>query len=525
MSSSSGILMSSNFYFDLNGGGGGKAASFGGVHPGIFRTPASPSVSSSLYLADSTPSLQYGPSTPSSNFKRKRVGGRDLTPAADWPMTNDAHFNPDQVMEDRLSLRSDFDLKTTDRDRRYVLAGLIGTPDHAAQRELGNFEDSIHSDIDYRRALGSKRLRHDSDDHSSGPQAANAKPRTSSGWSSFAINTIGGVVGKVWQFCKAGAFRGFYAGGGAGYEMAGSTTQTTTHNRGWGVGQDMSMSPDGERDAAPYYGDLPPSDYSPYHYERETPETTPPPAAKRRQISYGKPADELGKNWVMVADAVETSRPASQASRASSRLPVQRPTVPSLPRRFSKPAGRLSAPVFNRHPPERSRVAVSGLVPAREPASFASARSPMASPAVKIPTPSRIPIPSRPQSPSTFALSQPSRIPSPSPYATKRGGGHRRSQSAISASSASSVKIAAKRDSLLELQDNSPRLDAKARSLAAKRMKEEMETDLRISDFNARLKDMIRQGREALGTTYEVELDDAGVVVDGDGRGDPWESE
>jgi hypothetical protein len=77
-----------------------------------------------------------------------------------------------------------------------------------------------------------------------------------------------------------------------------------------------------------------------------------------------------------------------------------------------------------------------------------------------------------------------------------------------------------KRDSLHEIKDNSPRLDAKARSLAARRMKEEMEADSRISDFNARLRDMIRQGKEALGTTYEVESDDER------GRaGDPWESE
>ncbi|KAJ8104817.1 hypothetical protein ONZ43_g7676 [Nemania bipapillata] len=78
-----------------------------------------------------------------------------------------------------------------------------------------------------------------------------------------------------------------------------------------------------------------------------------------------------------------------------------------------------------------------------------------------------------------------------------------------------------KRESLHEMHDNSPRLDAKARNLAAKRMKEEMETDMRINDFNARLKDMIRQGKEALGTTYEVESDDGGDR----GGGDPWESE
>jgi len=433
-------------------------------------------------------------------------------------MTSDAHLNTDSVMEDRSGLRSDYDLRTADRDKRYVLAGLIGTPEHAVQKELGNVEDSIHSDVDYRRALGSKRPRDDGD-RTSRPSAANSKTQASSGWSSFAINTIGGVVGKVWEFCKTGAFRGFYAGGGAGYEMSRSAIQPQTNNQGWGGDQGMSVLSD--RDTGAVYGDLPPSDYSPFHYERETPESTPPPAAKRRQISYGTPTDELGKNWVMVSDPVDMSRQPSQASRASSRRPVQRTTMPSLARRISKPVSRLSTPSFNRHPPSRPSIAGTGLISDREPASFASARSPMASPAVKAYTPSRIPVPSRPQSPSTLTLSQgaqqqASRVPSPSPY-TKRG--HRRTQSAISSSSISPVKIS-KRDSLLDIQDNSPRLDAKARNLAAKRMKEEMETDLRINDFNARLKDMIRQGKEALGTTYEVELDDD------DGRGgDPWESE
>lgn len=34
---------------------------------------------------------------------------------------------------------------------------------------------------------------------------------------------------------------------------------------------------------------------------------------------------------------------------------------------------------------------------------------------------------------------------------------------------------------------------------------EERDTDVRISAFNKQLQDMIRQGKEALGTTIEVE--------------------
>lgn len=85
---------------------------------------------------------------------------------------------------------------------------------------------------------------------------------------------------------------------------------------------------------------------------------------------------------------------------------------------------------------------------------------------------------------------------------------HRRTHSGASAASSRAPKP---KES--EAQ-GSPRLTDEAKKLAAKRRREEHESDVRINDFNARLKEMIRQGKEALGTTIEV---------DGDGGG--WESE
>ncbi|KAI3335959.1 hypothetical protein F4824DRAFT_137300 [Ustulina deusta] len=512
MSYNSQILMSGTFHFDLPNGGGGKGPSFSGVHPGIFRPPASPSVSSSMYLGRSTGSLQSEAPTPIPNAKRKRIGARESTPMSDWAMTGDGHFNTDNIIGDR----SDYDLSTNGKDRRYVLAGQMETPNGGTQKEFGYIEDSVYSDVDYRRALGSKRS-HDGvvDSPALRPMEIDSDNQILSGWSSYAISTIGGVVGRVWEFCKTGPFRGFYAGGGRGYEMSKAV--------GWRRA-DEQAGPDGyhaihEREPDPLCGSLPQSDYSPFYYERGTPESTPPPPPKRRQISYGTPTDELRKNWVMIDEPANVNRQSSLASRASSRRPVQRTTTPSLVRRISKPVSRLNAPNFNRHRPAQPSSASAGPISNREPASFASTRSPVASPIIKAHTPSRIPVPSRSQSPSTFAAShlaqQPSRVPSPSPYVKHS---HRRSQSAVSTSLISPVKMK-QRESLHEMHDNSPRLDAKARNLAAKRMKEEMETDMRMSDFNTRLRDMIRQGKEALGTTYEVESDDYGR------GGDPWESE
>lgn len=53
--------------------------------------------------------------------------------------------------------------------------------------------------------------------------------------------------------------------------------------------------------------------------------------------------------------------------------------------------------------------------------------------------------------------------------------------------------------------DASPRLDAEAKHLAVRRQLEERDADVRMSAFNKQLQDMIRQGKEALGTTVEVD--------------------
>jgi hypothetical protein len=60
-------------------------------------------------------------------------------------------------------------------------------------------------------------------------------------------------------------------------------------------------------------------------------------------------------------------------------------------------------------------------------------------------------------------------------------------------------------------------------------LKEERDADVRMATLNARLKEMIRQGKEALGTKIEVEGDEGGwedeewiafgEVKRGDGRG------
>ena len=56
------------------------------------------------------------------------------------------------------------------------------------------------------------------------------------------------------------------------------------------------------------------------------------------------------------------------------------------------------------------------------------------------------------------------------------------------------------------MQD-SPRLTAEAKQLAARKLAAERDADAKMEALNRRLVDMIRQGKEALGTTVEVDME------------------
>lgn len=464
------------------------AAPLGGAHAGIFRPPTSPSISSSIYLGKS-PFSDLPASA--SNVKRKRYEPR-----------SSAAFESYEAMDvdSTGGGRSQSGRSSAGRDARYTFAGSVETP-HGAEhnRQLGYMDDSTYSDVDYRRALGSMRTTMEM------PSCPKPSTTTSGpGWSMLALQTIGGVVGKVWDFCTVGAFRGFYAGGGRGYDVA----PASSRGHAWCNEHDVPTLPE-------LPGGFPAPDYAP---ASRTHEFTSPPAAKRRQVSGNLPNDELRKNWVMVEEP-----------RHQGHSPVQIQTTqnrPVLHRRISKPVSRLGNSSLARETSRPVSHAGNPVLTNRQPASFASPRSAVAPERHVAPerpvTPSRLPVPSRPRSLSTATsprLSQPSRIPSPSPYTTR---GHRRTQSTASAASAAPARVRRRESSAQELVDqSSPRLDVRARNMVARRMQQEQETDERISDFNSRLMDMIRQGKEALGTTIEVDDYDDRM---GTGN-DPWEDD
>ncbi|KAI1642346.1 uncharacterized protein F4817DRAFT_304943 [Daldinia loculata] len=510
------VLMPGAFHFEtLNDG-----SSLSGVHPGMFRPPISPSASSSLYLGKSTNSLHSDASTLGLNAKRKRRVARESRPFNSWGTNRgDAASNTDNKHQEEAEVNRLF----AGEGRKYVLAGQIEAPNGVAPGAfMDAMEDSIYSDVDYRRALGPKcapakiepsAINATSTILLSSSSSSPSRTRQTNGWGSIALSTIGGVVGKVFQFCKTGVFRGFYAGGGTGYGMKTPPRQpSTTNGQVWCNEHDIPTLPDFGSSTVPI--EIPQSHYFPSNYRQESPESSPPPAAKRRQIDTGAPGDELRRNWVMVRESPEKTRPQSRASPASTVRTSQQQTFPPvLRRRISRPVSRVNTPSHTRR--QSNRISHVGTTPISNigPASFASPRA--QSPAVSLHTPSRIPVPSQPQSPSVFSASripQPaSLIPSPSIHPRRSHG--RNHSTASAASGTSSIRIR-RGDSTQELKDYSPRLDDEAKNLATKRLQEEMETDMRMNDFNARLRDMIRQGKEALGTKVDVEIHDDMEGVD-----------
>lgn len=516
----------------------GSSTSSTALNANMFRPPVSPS-SSTYNLAKSTGSLLSDNSMATSNAPAPRLG-RKRTYEESTARSHD--FGRDSPMED-----------STRGQHRYTLAGQIETPGE------GILEDSLYSDVDYRRALGSRR-------DASLVITETGEPVTPSTarWTAFAFQAIGGVVGKVWEFCRggAGAFRGFQAGGGKAYEFNGQPIPTLVPVQSQHFG-DPNRTPNSPPGAYPGNDETPCTPT--VENEAPEPDTTPDqPAAKRRQTGLQYENDELRRNWVMVDDDepsnTPTKPPSSRASMASSRIPaasrphmpsrLQQPRISTPGRRISVPSPRFSADRHSNIParPSPSRLSTASVASYagharssslnnKEPASFASPRSPVAEPESISPSPyntptgSRIPQPKgfgpnpfasirtaspnqtriSPSRPSSRQSLHPSPLAPPGASRIATPNGHRKSASTTSLASArgrQSLGLSEDRSKPCPKPQASPRLDDEGRHLATKRFVAEKRADSRLDRLNAELQGLIRQGQEALGTTYDVDMDE-----------------
>ncbi len=464
-----------------------------GAKSHVFQPPRTPSASasSSLILTRSTASLMSTSSTgdrPAKFTQRKRTleeyheGAGVETPrnayvmdGEDWPATGDTR-------EETWMPGSPKPFVNT----KYALAGGMDTPGLASQHaaEL----QSQYGDLGYRKSLGDverpsiRSRRQFLTDHE-GPgddyfgrevngrgrysQGYNVSPR-GEGWSKTAIQVAGAVVGKAWEFCKTGAavFRGFQAGGGTRYKLDPSESSFAPMEQSIWEEKDCYQ---GERESTYLPGQYPIEEleYIPDYMDNPTPEHTPPRPAKRRQISANQEAtvsgsEEIAKNWVVVPPTVTPSKAPVQprVSRFSM------PTASSTSRRSManvsshRPASRsgFGTPTSVRRPgmaTHNSRVSHAGspALNAGRGASYASPRSP-ANSGSKIPRATGSPL----------------------------------------------------RNMTAPPQDSPAAKEAKR--WAALKRKEEREADESIRRLDAQLKAMIREGKEALGTKIDVEIDD-----------------
>jgi hypothetical protein len=360
---------------------------------------------------------------------------------------------------------------------RYLTKNGLATPQQNANGYFDN-DESEFSDTNYRRNLLNNSARpegFESEYHSFArlPSSASLEsngrariPSTSTpnaaGWSKAVVNVVGTVVGKVWQFCKAGSFSGFGAGGGEKYAMdAGHTEESELEkqrNDFWDskIAQKAAMF--GVDSANTFLPGQFPGEESMYivdYMDHATPESTPPRASKRRHID----SEKGDKSWVVVEET------ASNAATPVARPRYSMSTASSAGRKVSNPSRLGARAVPKRSLPTRpSLVSHAGSPGLRStaPASYASPRSPGGS---------RIPV-----AVSYTSAATPAVVPS-SPAARKAA--------------------------------------EEAKKWALKKKKEDLEADRSMRRLNEQMQAMIREANEALGTTVEVH-DEGGMAGDDD---------
>ncbi|CZR58363.1 uncharacterized protein PAC_08255 [Phialocephala subalpina] len=339
---------------------------------------------------------------------------------------------------------------------RYQLAGGMDTPSLSAAQAV---EANEYGDLGYRKSLGDTErptMFTEGGSYFPGETAwheSNGRPRLSQGysgsprgdgWSKAALQVANVVVGKVWEFCKTSSAVF------KGFQAGGGTRYRLNHTESdaqfEAVGHSVWEEKNGDRESTPLPGQYPTEEleYIPDYMDRATPESTPPRPTKRRQISA---------NYTSAKNKDEYSMPtASSASRrAIANTSVHRPA---------------------------SRAGFGGSAPKRPLASHASRVSHAGSPALNNARGASYASPRSPQNPTSKI---PRRTGSPIGH-VRNGGG---SLGAVDSPAAKEAK-----------------------RWAALKRKEEREADESIRRLDAQLKAMIREGKEALGTKIEVEIDD-----------------
>ncbi|KAM3067464.1 hypothetical protein ACMFMG_011609 [Clarireedia jacksonii] len=504
-----------------------EATHLSGAKSNMFLPPETPSVSatSSLYLTRSTDMI-----TAITGRKRSRL--------------EPAQYPKDENEDDRELMAPGSPMPFV--NTKYRLAGGLDTPQQELQnRELGR--DSDYGDIGYRKQLDEVKEDFEVDASRADQLSRNengrprAQTRASEGWIKPVVDVVGGmvggVVGKVWEFCTKGAFRGFQAGGGKAYTFGSSqpiendSSQFNFEANGTTWDDEKSPAP---REGTPIPGGFPGmiEDYLDSDYKPR--EASPPRPAKRRQLSFvATPGqDEMSRNWVVI--------PTPQSE------PEVQPSYPMLP---PVPAGAFgaAAPSQNAKPrlQQRSSIARYSMPTTSSASRRQYGNNNNTSPSLPRPlsragshSHSHIPPPRRPTLQSTTRISQqqntpytPTQAAVSNPYTNTSSFSTPRQSPSHPSKHTPSPSLSSR---IPRWTPNSPKLATattaaanespaakEARLWQARKLQEDREADEAIRRLDNQLKAMIREGQEALGRRVDVDGGVGGDMdIDGCGVGD-----
>ncbi|MCJ1483142.1 hypothetical protein MMC06_003308 [Schaereria dolodes] len=411
-----------------------------GARAQIFQLPSTPSTSNLLHTSTDSLSKQE---TSIGSRKRARHGHSlsaqsvsYTTYANGW---SNLKSNPSSVVSTPGIVSP-----TPFVNTQYRLAGGLDTPTAAAASAYESNYGDAAEDIAYRRgrgwSIGGSAGSGSYFPHiplalsreGNGQRRSNRSLARQDGWSKTVYSVVGGVAGKVWEFCKAGAFRGFYAGGGQGYSNKAHLRRSDASRSN--IWQDVEKEHDifdnTDRATTTIPGEFPPEDFI-LDYMSEDHTNVPSRPSKKVHLNNGE--GDLRTSWVLVSNSAHTSRQTSPTRVSTRKLP--RASSPSH-RPTSSKAGRR--PILPASRPSLTSYAGSAALRPNRPASTASTRSPVTTP--------------------------------------------------------------------MDEESESP-LSVDAKRYAARVKRKEYEEDQNMRKLNQQLKAMIREGKEALGTKVEIDLD------------------
>lgn len=415
-----------------------------GAKSNIFQLPTTPSASSSLYISRASISSH----TDSATRSRKRSRHESCSSAQPRPCTSTANGWSPKISGPSPNLATPGTTSPASFvNTRYKLAGGLDTPTAFASALEESEDYGSSPDLILRGGRGwDQNVEMSLDDHfprvlalakqGNGRPRFNGSPMTRHGWGK-AVYSVVGVAGKVWEFCRTTAFRGFYAGGGQGFCMNESGYAPDVGLSTWQHDEKDNVFQTGLRERTPVPGRFPEADFIPDYLSQD--HTTPVRAAKKIQREKGD--GDLRSSWVMIGS--------TPVSRESSPTRISARKIPAANNSTRKPlykAGRR--PIHCASRPSLTSFAGSPALRSERPASFASARSPVTTP-----------------------------------------------------------------------KHDSPK-NVEVQRHAARIRRREMEEDANLKRFNQQLKAMIKEGKEALGTKFEVEEEPDGLVDEGYGEGD-----